>query len=305
MNGKKRVVLAGGSGFLGQALIRPLLVKNYEVMVLTRSPRRRDDGVLEIAWDGRTLGDWVSCLDTAHAVVNLAGRSVNYRHTPENIREIKESRINSVNAIAAAIYNVPQPPPVWVQAGSLAFYGDLDDRWCEEGTPSGEGEMMETCRLWETAFQTVPLPSTRRVLLRIGLVLAREGGALSVLGKLTKCFLGGAVGSGRQYISWIHLADMNQMLMDSIERDDMLGVFNATVPNPVTNAEFMAELRRVLHRPWCPPAPDWAVRLGSWLMRTDPSLALTGRRCRPMRFLRLGFKFQFPELRDALKEIYG
>jgi len=210
-----------------------------------------------------------------------------------------------VNAVATAIHNVALPPRVWVQAGSLAFYGDLDDQWCEEGTPSGQGEAVETCRLWENAFKAVPLPSTRRVLLRIGLVLARDGGALSVLGKLTRWFLGGTVGSGLQYISWIHLADMNQMLIDAIERDDVIGVFNATGPNPVTNAEFMAELRRALHRPWCPPAPVWAVRLGSWLMRTDPSLALSGRRCTPKRFLKLGFKFQFPELRGALREIYG
>jgi uncharacterized protein (TIGR01777 family) len=302
---KKRVVLAGGSGFLGRALIRPLLLKGYDVVVLTRSPRQRDDGVEEIAWNGRTLGDWVPYVDGAHAIVNLTGRSVNCRHTPENVREINESRINSVNAIATAVHNAAHPPRVWVQAGSLAFYGDLDDRWCEEGTPSGQGKMVETCRLWENAFKTVPLSYTRRVLLRIGLVLARDGGALSVLGKLTKWFLGGAVGNGRQYVSWIHLADMNQMLMDAIERDDVLGVFNATGPNPVTNAELMSELRRALHRPWCPPAPVWAVRFGSWLMRTDSSLALTGRRCAPRRFLKFGFKFQFPELRGALSDIYG
>jgi uncharacterized protein (TIGR01777 family) len=181
----------------------------------------------------------------------------------------------------------------------------LEDQWCEENTPSGQGEAVETCRLWENAFKTVSLASTRRVLLRIGLVLARDGGALSVLGKLTKWFLGGAVGSGRQYVSWIHLADMNQILLESIERDDVVGVFNATGPNPVTNAKFMSELRRALHRPWCPPAPVWAVRLGSWWMQTEPSLALTGRRCVPRHFLQTGFKFQFPELRSALKDIYG
>ncbi len=301
---KKRVVLAGGSGFLGRALAPKLLVKSYEVVVLTRSPREREDGVKEVAWNGKTLGDWVSYLDGAHAVVNLAGRSVNCRHTPENVREINESRINSVNAVAAAIHNVAQPPRVWVQAGSLAFYGDLEDQWCEEGTPSAPGKAVETCRIWETAFKSVPLDNTRRVLLRIGLVLARDGGALSVLGKLTKWFLGGAAGTGRQYVSWIHLVDMNQMLMTAIEQDEFLGDFNATAPNPVTNAEFMAELRLALHRPWCPPAPDWAVRFGSWLMETEPSLALTGRRCAPRRFLRLGFKFQFPELRGALRDIY-
>jgi uncharacterized protein len=301
---KKRVVLAGGSGFLGGTLARSLLAKNYEVVVLTRSPRARNDGIQEVAWNGKTLDDWVQYVDGAHAVVNLTGRSVNCRHTPENVREIKESRVNSVNALAASIHNVTHPPRVWVQAGSLAFYGDLEDQWCEEGTPSGRGEAVETCRLWETAFQVVPLANTRRVLLRIGLVLARDGGALLVLGKLTRWFLGGAVGSGQQYVSWIHLADMNQMLMESLEQDEVIGVFNATSPNPVTNSEFMSELRRALRRPWCPPAPVWAVRLGSWFMQTEPSLALTGRRCAPRRFLKLGFKFQYPELRGALKNIY-
>jgi uncharacterized protein (TIGR01777 family) len=303
--GKKRVVLAGGSGFLGRALAAQLLLKDYEVVVLTRSPRTRDDGVAEVAWNGKSLGDWVQCLEGAHAIVNLAGRSVNCRHTPENLREINESRINSVNTVAAAIHNVTQPPRVWVQAGSLAYYGDLGDEWCGEGAPSGRGTVVETCRLWENSFKTVPLSGTRRVLLRIGLVLARDAGALSVLGRLTRWFLGGAAGSGRQYMSWIHLADMNQMWLDAIEGDEVNGVFNATSPNPVTNAEFMRELRRALFRPWCPPAPVWAVRFGSRLMHTEPSLALTGRRCRPARFLRLGFKFQFPELRGALKDTYG
>lgn len=303
--GKKRVVLAGGSGFLGRALAAQLLLKEYEVVVLTRSPRAREDGVVEVAWNGKSLGDWVQWVEGAHAVVNLAGRSVNCRHTPENLREINESRINSVNAVATAIHNVTKPPRVWVQAGSLAFYGDLGDQWCEEGTLSGEGTAVQTCRLWENAFKTVPVSDTRRVLLRIGLVLARDAGALSVLGKLTRWFLGGAAGNGRQYMSWIHLADMNQMLLDAIERDEVNGIFNATGPNPVTNGEFMRELRRALHRPWCPPAPDWAVKLGSRWMQTEPSLALTGRRGRPARFLRLGFKFQFPELRGALEDIYG
>jgi len=304
VNGR-RIVLAGGSGFLGRALAEKLGVKNYKVVLLTRSPREREDGVKEVAWNGRTLGDWVQYLDDACAIVNLTGRSVNCRHTPENVREINESRINSVNALATAIHSVTHPPRVWVQAGSLAFYGDLEDQWCDENTPFGQGKAVETCRLWENAFTTVPPSKTRRVLLRIGIVLARDGGALSVLGKLTKRFLGGAAGNGRQYVSWIHLEDMNQMWIESIERDDLVGVFNATGPNPVTNAEFMRELRRALYRPWCPPAPIWAVRLGSWWMQTEPSLALTGRRCEPRRFLQAGFKFQFPELRGALKDIYG
>ena len=302
---KKRVVLAGGSGFLGRSLAKKLLKKNYEVVVLTRSPRERTDGILEVKWDGKTLGEWIQYLNGAEAVVNLTGRSVNCPHTPENRREIVESRVNSVNDLAAAIDHASRPPRVWVQAGSLAYYGDLADEWCEENTPSGQGDAVEICRLWENAFRIAPLKNTRRVLLRIGIVLARHGGALSVLGKLTKWFLGGAAGNGRQYISWIHLADMNQMWVDAIEREDLGGVFNACAPHPVTNAEFMFELRRAMYRPWCPPAPVWAVRLGSRLMKTEPSLALTGRRCSPLHFLEKGFKFQFTELPEALADIYA
>jgi uncharacterized protein len=302
---KKRVVLAGGNGFLGRALATELFKRDYQVVVLTRTPRERSDGVREAEWDGEHLGEWIQFLDGAEAVVNLAGRSVNCRHTPENIREINESRVNSVRDVAAAIYHVTHPPRVWIQAGSLAFYGDTDDRWCDENTPSGKGEATETCKLWENAFNTVSVPKTRRVLLRIGFVLGRDGGALSVLGKLTRWFLGGAVGSGRQYISWIHVADMNRMFLEAIEREDLAGTFNAAAPNPVTNAEFMSELRLALHRPWSPSAPEWAVHFGSRLMKTEPSLALTGRRCAPKRFLESGFQFRFTDLPAALKDIYG
>ena len=302
---KKRVVLAGGSGFLGQALAVELLKRDYQVVVLTRTPRERNDGVTEAEWNGEHLGEWIRFLDSAEAVVNLAGRSLNCRHTPENLRKINESRVKSVEAIAGGIYHVTHPPRVWVQASSLAFYGDTGDRWCDENTPPGEDEAAETCKLWENAFNHVAAPATRRVLLRIGIVLGRDGGALSVLGKLTKWFLGGAVCSGRQYISWIHLTDMDRMVIEAIEREDLGGTFNATAPNPVNNTEFMSELRRALHRPWSPPASEWAVRFGSRLMKTEPSLALTGRRCAPKRFLESGFKFQFTELRAALKDIYA
>jgi len=148
------------------------------------------------------------------------------------------------------------------------------------------------------------VPKTRRVLLRIGVVLGRNGGALPVLARLTKWFLGGRVGSGKQYISWIHQSDLNQMFLETIERKELSGTFNATSPSPLTNEEFMRELRHALHRPWSPPAPAWGVRLGSWLMRTESSLALSGCRCPPKRFLEAGFRFQFPELRAALKNIF-
>ena len=256
-------------------------------------------------WDGKNSGEWIQFLDGAEAVVNLAGRSIQCRYTPENLRELTASRVDSVLAIAAAIGRVTCPPRVWVQAGAIGFYGDPKDRLCDENSPAGGDALARICQPWEDAFNSASAPNTRRVLLRIGFVLGRDGGALPVLAGLAKWFFGGTAGSGRQFISWIHVGDLSRMFIESIERDELASPFNAVGPNPVTNREFMRELRRALHRPWSPPAPEWAVKLGSRLMGTEPSLALAGCRVAPKRFLEAGFKFQFPELPGALKNLFG
>jgi uncharacterized protein (TIGR01777 family) len=301
---KKRVVLAGGSGFIGQSLARELIARNYEVVVLTRTPRGRTDGVKEFEWNGRHIGEWIKFINGAEAVVNLAGRNVNCPHTPENLRELTESRVNSVRVIGLSFPHVKNPPRVWVQAGAIGFYGDHKDFLCDENTLNGSDNLAEICRQWEDAFHSVDALKTRRVLLRIGFVLGRDGGALPVLAGLTKWFLGGTVGNGKQFISWIHTADLNRMFIEAIERENLSGTFNVTAPNPVTNAEFMRELRHALHRPWSPPVPEFAVKLGASLMKSEPSLALAGCSCAPKRFLEAGFKFQFPEVREALKNLY-
>jgi uncharacterized protein (TIGR01777 family) len=302
--GKLRVILAGGAGFIGQSLASQLLAQNYEVVVLTRTPRARNDGLREIEWDGRQPGEWAKYLEGAEAVVNLAGKNINCPHTPENLRELSGSRVNSVRAIAAALENVKIPPRTWVQAGAIGFYGDSGSLLCDESAPSGADNLAEICRQWEGAFYSVAAPKTRKVLLRIGFVLGRDGGALPVLEKLTRWFLGGRVGSGKQFTSWIHVADLTRMFAGAIERENWSGTFNAVAPNPVTNGEFVRELRRSLHRPWSPPAPEWAVKIGSRLMKSEPSLALAGCRCVPKRLLEAGFRFQYPSLPDALKNLY-
>ncbi len=302
--GKPRVILAGGTGFIGQSLARRLIAQNYEVVVLTRTPRTRNDGLREIEWDGRQPGEWIKCLDGAEAVVNLTGKNINCPHTPENLRELSASRVNSVRAIVAALENVKIPPRVWIQAGAIGFYGDTGSLLCDESAPNGSGKLAEICRQWENAFNSSSVPAIRKVLLRIGFVLGRDGGALPVLEKLTKWFLGGRAGSGKQFTSWIHVADLTRMFAGAIERENWSGTFNAVAPNPVTNAEFMRELRRALHRPWSPPAPEWAVKIGSRLMKSEPSLALAGCRCVPKRLLETNFGFQYPSLPDALKNLY-
>jgi uncharacterized protein (TIGR01777 family) len=303
---KKRVVLAGGSGFVGQILARELLRQGWEVVVLTRNLREReDDGIREVEWDGEHVGEWIQHLEDAEAVINLTGRNINCRHTPENLREILESRVNPVRAIAEGIEHVQRPPRLWLQAGAIGFYGNRHDEWCNERTSNGGGRLAEVCRRWEEAFFAVSAPKTRRILFRLGIVLGRDGGALPLLAHYTKWFLGGAAGSGRQYVSWIHPADLNRMFLRALEFENYLaGTYNAVAPNPERNAAFMRTLRRTLYRPWCPPAPAWAVQLGSRLTHMEASLALDGCRCMPKRFLESGFEFKFPDLPGALEEIY-
>jgi uncharacterized protein (TIGR01777 family) len=298
----RRIVLAGGSGFIGQSLAKALVVRGYEAVVLTRSPQKRT-GFQEVEWDGKHIGEWIKCLDGAEAVVNLTGRNVNCQHTPENLKEILESRVNSVSVLAAAFPHVKIPPRVWVQAGAVGFYGDTKDRLCDESSPAGNDALANVCRLWEGTFNSTDTPKTRRAVFRIGFVLGRNGGALPVLSKLTRWFLGGSAGNGRQFISWIHLADLTGMFVETIERKDLSGTFNAVGLNPETNRFFMRELRRALHRPWSPPAPEFAVRLGARWMGSEPSLALTGQCCAPIRFLEAGFEYQFQKLRPALEDL--
>jgi uncharacterized protein (TIGR01777 family) len=297
------VILAGGSGFLGQSLATNLRSKGSDVVILGRAPSS-SSWTRHAQWDGRTIGEWAGLLEGAHAIVNLTGRSINCRHTPQNRQEIIESRVNSVRVLGEAIAQCSEPPKVFVQASSLAIYGDPGDRWCDEDAPHAKGFSEKVCRHWEGEFEKVHASGLRKVTMRIGIALDKNQGALPVLGRLTRFFLGGRVASGKQYVSWIHVADLTRMFVEAIERSDIGGVFNATGPNPVTNAEFMRELRRVLHRPWSPSVPAWATRIGAFLMRTEPSLALTGRRCRPKRFLDKGFHFEFPELSGALDDLY-
>ena len=299
----KRIVIAGGSGFIGSALAREFARRGYAVVVLTRTPRERRDDVREAAWDGKTPGEWSEQLDGAEAVINLAGRNINCPHTPKNLRALIASRVDSVNAIAAAIAKTQTPPRVWVQAGAIGFYGDTGDQLCTESAAVGSGALAEICRAWEGAFAAAAVPATRQVTLRIGFVLGRDGGALPVLGRLAKFYLGGAAGDGRQFISWIHLADLTRMFVMTAEQARFSGVFNAVAPGTVTNAEFMGELRKVLRRPWSPPVPAPAIRLGSRLLGGEAALVLMSSRCAPERFLAGEFKFQFSALPAALNDL--
>lgn len=302
MNGK-RIILAGGTGFIGRTIARELAARGAGVVILTRNPQPSPPVGRHVQWDGKMIGEWAREVDGADAVLNLAGKNVNCRYTPKALAEIDESRVNAVTAMNTAIAGCKVPPRVLIQAATTAIYGDTGDNWLDESAPPGYGVPPLTALKWEHAFATHPTPNIRRVTLRISFVLGRDGGALSLLSMLTKCFLGGAVGSGRQYISWIHIDDLTRLVDRAIEDESMCGVYNVATLNSVTNAQFMRELRRAHRRPWSPPTPALLVRIGCFMMRTEPVLALTGRRVLPKRLEEMRFEFRFPELREALEDI--
>lgn len=300
-----KVVIAGGTGALGRRLAAALSARGHDVVVLTRQPRP-GSAHRQVQWDGRTVGPWVAELDGA-AVVNLAGELVDRRPTARNIELLTRSRVEPTRALAAAAAEVP-PPPVWIQASTLAIYGDAGDAVLDETASPAEGppQMAGVARAWEAAAETAP--AERRVVLRTGIVLDAGTPALDRLTGLTRWGLGGRVGPGQQWVSWIHVTDWLAIVTGLLEggigevRD---GVVHATGPRPVRNAELMASLRHALRRPPAPPTPALLVRLGALVLRTDPALALTGRRAVPARLQAAGFRFTYPGLDEALTDLLG
>ncbi len=302
----QKIILAGGNGFIGTAIAQKFVDDGWDVVVLTRRARIHEtDGVRQVEWNGRSVEAWAEEFEGAHAVVNLTGKNINCRHTAAHRAEIIESRVSSVLAVTQAIAAARQPPAVLIQTSAIGIYGDSGDAVCTELTGTGTGFIAQTCAMWEHAVLRHSMPQTRQVILRLGLVLDASGGLLAPLGTITRWGLGGAVGSGRQWMSWIHLADVVSIVDELIRRQDSQGVYVACAPHPARNAEFMALLRRALHRPWSPPVPALAVRIGAVMLGTEPELALHGCRCLPGRLQEMAYAFRYPDLSQALGAIYG
>jgi len=311
----QKAILAGGSGLLGRALAHRLAAGGWEVVILTRDPDKfpaadnpaaAAGAVRAVYWDGEKGGKWTAELEGAAALVNLAGRSINCVFTLEHSREILESRLHAVQALGKALAKCKQPPAVWVQASAVGLYGTLGYGLCDENTPPARDFLAEVCRQWEDAARAACPAGMRQVVLRLGVVLDRDGGAYPPLARLVRRWLGGTAGSGTQGFSWIHSDDVMLAFLQAITRPEMSGAYNVCAPRPVTNAVLMTALRRALHRPWVPAAPAFVVRWAAVnLMQTDPTLVLGGRPCTPQRLLAEGFRFEFPELDAALRDLAG
>ena len=295
-----KVVIAGGSGALGQRMARDFLRRDFEVVILTRSPRPSVP-FRQVVWDGRSIGEWSRELEGS-ILVNLAGALVDRRPTKANIELLRRSRVEPTRALVQASQERKRPLVLWLQGSSTAIYGDAGEATITEDAPipPGPPQMPGVARPWEEAAREGN--ADRQVIFRMSLVLDTDTPVLDRLSKLVKLGLGGRISTGRQWVSWIHVRDMLNALRFVVD-GEIEGVLNVTSPRPVRNEVLMEELRRHLRRPWSPPTPAPFVRLGAWLMGSDPEIALTGRRCVPGRLLEAGFDFEFPDLGAALDDL--
>jgi len=303
-----RVVIAGGSGFLGISLATHLTNLGWSVVVLSRSRPKVNGPWRHVGWDARTVGEWYHELNGAAALINLVGRSVDCIKTPDHQDEILRSRVESTRVLGLAVRTIDKPPPVWVQMSTAHIYGDPPSVVCTEDSPFGYGLAPTVGRAWESEFADAVLPSQRQVILRTSFVIGRNkaggGGALARLMILVRLGLGGKVGSGTQGMSWIHEADLNRLFERALTNNAMQGAYIASSPNPVPQQEFMRTLRRTVGMPIGLPATSWMVRIGAPLfMRTDPDLALFGRYVISKRLAEERFDFQYPHLKEALADL--
>lgn len=299
------IVLPGGSGYLGSALTPRLRDRGDRVVILTRGASGVRDGIEHVTWDGRTVGAWSEVLDGADAVVHLAGRRVDCRPTRANVDELVRSRVESVRAVGAAVRAVARPPRTWVQLSTLAIHGEGGDHVItDETVPSGLGprQMVTVALAWEHAANWAAATTDRAVVLRAGIALGGDDDpATARLRQLVRLGLGGAVGGGEQWVSWLALEDLLRIVLRALDEPTMRGTYNATAPTPVSNREMMRTYRGLLGVPVGLPSPAAVTRVGAWLLGSDPALALTGRRAVPSRLLDEGFEFTQGSFADAAR----
>lgn len=308
-----KIVIAGGSGFIGQGLTR-LWHQTNNITILSRGIRgaknnafshyQFPDNVQFVNWDGKNVGQWAQCLEGCDILVNLAGESVNCIYNEANKAAMLNSRVDSVKALGEAIKTLKRPPLLFVQTASATIYRHAEDSSQDEYNGEIEDDFsVQVCKSWEAAFNNLQLPNTRKVISRTAITLER-GGVLVPFQRLVAAGLGGRQGSGRQMFSWLHLADFAGIVAWLHENPLAVGTYNAVAPNPVNNDTFMATVRNTLATPVGLPLPEWFIKIAVPLFCTEPELLLKSRWVLPTRLLNEGYVFQYPQLDVALEAIY-
>jgi uncharacterized protein (TIGR01777 family) len=307
-----KIIIAGGTGQVGQILTRAFLAEDHDVVVLTRCPEK-SSAARTVPWDAKNLGAWVEEVEASDVVINLAGRSVDCRYNAKNRRLIMDSRVDSTRVIGQAIANSTRPPQVWLQASTATIYSHRYDRPNDELTGIIGGDepdapatwrfSIDVAREWEKAANEFKLPATRIVLLRSAMTMSPDkGGIFDVLLGLVRKGLGGTCGDGRQYVSWIHEYDFVSAVKWLIE-NNMAGPVNLASPEPLPNSDFMRELRKAWGIRVGLPASRWMLEVSALLLRTETELILKSRRVVPTRLLNAGFQFRYPSWTEAAAEL--
>lgn len=300
----KKLVIAGGSGFLGDALISYFGNKFDEYVVLSRNPKPNKGNVKNVVWDAKTIGDWSQHLEGADCVINLCGRSIDCRFTKKNKALILSSRIDSTTVLGQAIAGCKTPPKIWMNASAAAFYGYSDDKIMTElDAENGSGFFNDVVKAWEKAFNDAKTPATRKIRLRISMVMGRKSGVFPVLSKLCKFFLGGTMGSGKQFVSWIHETDFCRFVDWLIENKNASGAYNFAAPTPIRNKDMMQAYRKALRVPFGLPAATWMLEIAAFFIRTETDLILKSNKVISDRAKKEGFNFKFNNMEECLKDL--
>jgi uncharacterized protein (TIGR01777 family) len=298
-----RIVISGANGQVGTVLARHFHEQAHDVIALCRSPKQTRWRSIE--WDGAHDGPWQQSVDGADVVIQLAGRSVNCRYTAQNRREILDSRIRTTRLMGETIASAAHPPRVWLNASTATIYRHALDRPMDEesgelggselGVPETWRFSIQVAREWEAALNAVDTPRTRKVAMRSAMTMSPDaGGVFDAFLGLVRKGLGGASGSGRQYVSWIHDVDFIRAVEFLIEHEELSGPVNLSSPNPLPNAEFMRVLRDAWGIPVGLPATEWMLEIGAVFLKTETELILKSRQVVPVRLLKAGFAFEFP-----------
>jgi len=296
-----KVVIAGGSGFLGEILTSHFANQEYKVTIVSRSKPTFKRNFDWLQWDGKTLGDWVNSLDGANILINLSGKSVNCRYTQKNKDLLVSSRIASTKILGEALQKIAVPPKVWINPSSATIFAN-------NGVQSGENEKQgigfsqDLCRNWEKTLFESNTPKVRKIALRMGLVLDEKGELMIYFGNIIKTYFGGAMGGGKQHVSWLHYKDLIGII-DFIIDNEIEGPINAVSPTPTPNKDFMKAFRKQMKFPIGIPTATWMVKLGAAIVGTEPELVLYDRQIIPERLLKEGFKFKYNTIEDALKDL--
>ncbi|HEY4325378.1 MAG TPA: TIGR01777 family oxidoreductase [Mucilaginibacter sp.] len=300
----KKIVLAGGNGYLGKVLANFYKDKADEIVILSRHEKETEKNIRTVVWDGKSRGKWAAELVNADMLINLCGKNVNCRYTEKNKAEIITSRVLPTELLGIVIRDMFEPPKLWINVTSATIYRHAED--CPQDEKTGEigyGFSVDVCNAWEAAFNKYDNPKTRKITLRMGIVLGRSDSVFPRLLNLVKMGMGGKQGNGKQYVSWVHERDVARTTKWLYDHPGLQGIFNCTAPYPIKNGELMRTIRKSYGIPLGLPAPQWLLEVGAIVIGTETELILKSRWVMPKRLLDSGFTFQFETADGAVKEI--